>query len=77
MRDRTHSYIGGFDPRFAACSPGALVLEHALAEAVRERASEFDFLRGREAYKYRWGGRDRPQYRVRIDVRASPPTSNS
>ena len=26
--------------------------------------SHFDFLRGAEAYKYRWGATDRPQYRI-------------
>ena len=53
--------------RFDACSPGALLLEHAIGEAVRTAAGEFDFLRGAEAYKYRWGARDRPQYRLRVE----------
>lgn len=66
-RDRFYSYIGGFDPRFNACSPGALLLEHAIFEAVRAGGREFDFLRGAESYKYRWGARDRAQYRVRIE----------
>jgi CelD/BcsL family acetyltransferase involved in cellulose biosynthesis len=67
LRDRFCSYIGGFNPRFNACSPGALLIEHAISEAVRAGACEFDFLRGAEACKYRWGARDRVQYRVRID----------
>jgi CelD/BcsL family acetyltransferase involved in cellulose biosynthesis len=73
LRDQFYSYIGGFDPRFNACSPGALLLGHAISEAVRAGAREFDFLRGAESYKYRWGARDRAQYRVRIEgTRVAP-----
>jgi CelD/BcsL family acetyltransferase involved in cellulose biosynthesis len=56
--DRSRYYIGGFDPRHAALSPGALLIEHAIACAHAEGARAFDFLRGAEPYKYRWGARD-------------------
>jgi CelD/BcsL family acetyltransferase involved in cellulose biosynthesis len=65
-RERAYYYLGGFAPAFARLSPGHLVLLHALEEALREGARELDFLRGREAYKYAWGARDRPQYRRRL-----------
>jgi CelD/BcsL family acetyltransferase involved in cellulose biosynthesis len=55
---RVYFYLGGFDPDAAALSPGALLIGHAIEEAVREGAVAFDFLRGGEAYKYRWGARD-------------------
>jgi CelD/BcsL family acetyltransferase involved in cellulose biosynthesis/glycosyltransferase involved in cell wall biosynthesis len=48
-------YISGFDPDFHRFSPGALLIGHAIEDAVREGARSFDFLRGREAYKYAWG----------------------
>jgi CelD/BcsL family acetyltransferase involved in cellulose biosynthesis len=57
---RAYYYIGGFDPACAALSPGTLVVAHAVEEAVREGARAFDFLRGREPYKYAWGATDRP-----------------
>jgi len=60
---RVYFYLSGFDPRFAALSPGALALEHAIHDAVAEGATGFDFLRGGEAYKYRWGARDAPTFR--------------
>jgi Acetyltransferase (GNAT) domain len=44
----------------------ALVIDYAIRAAVREGAAEFDFLRGREAYKYRWGATDRLTYRRRL-----------
>lgn len=55
---RAYVYIAGFDPRFARLTLGTVLLAHAIEEAIREGAAEFDFLRGREAYKYRWGARD-------------------
>lgn len=57
-------YLGGFNPRFHQLSPGSLVIGHALEEAIREGARQFDFLRGSEAYKYRWGAKDTWTYRI-------------
>lgn len=63
-------YLQGFDPAFERCSPGALVVAHALEEAVRDGYREADFLRGRERYKYLWGAVDRPTYRLTITPEA-------
>jgi len=62
-RDRACYYLGGFDSDFANLSPGKLLLAHAIEQAVREGAREFDFLRGQESYKYEWGAVDKPAYR--------------
>jgi CelD/BcsL family acetyltransferase involved in cellulose biosynthesis len=63
LRDarRSYAYLGGFDPSFSRESPGAVLLGSAIEAAVRRGAEEFDFLRGRESYKYSWGAVDRPQ----------------
>jgi CelD/BcsL family acetyltransferase involved in cellulose biosynthesis len=58
-RGRSYAYLCGYDPAFSFESPGAILLGHAIAEAVRENAREFHFLRGNEAYKYEWGATDR------------------
>ena len=63
---RTYYYLGGFDPEFKQHSPGTVLVAHAITEAIREGAREFDFLRGREDYKYRWGAVDRTIYRKRL-----------
>jgi CelD/BcsL family acetyltransferase involved in cellulose biosynthesis len=63
---RVYFYLGGFDPDRAALSPGALLVGHAIEAAVREGAVAFDFLRGQEAYKRRWGARDTPTYCRRL-----------
>ena len=59
-RRRAYAYLGGFDPDFAHESPGVVLIGHAIAEAADEGAEQFDFLRGREDYKYRWGAEDSP-----------------
>nr|WP_255500833.1 GNAT family N-acetyltransferase [Caulobacter sp. 17J80-11] len=66
LRGRAYAYIGGFDPEFAEASPGALIMRHAIEQAVREGCVSFEFLRGREPYKYAWGAVDQPQYRRRL-----------
>jgi CelD/BcsL family acetyltransferase involved in cellulose biosynthesis len=63
---RSRYYIGGFDPRHAALSPGALLIHHAIACAHDEGARAFDFLRGAEPYKYRWGAIDEPRHVLRL-----------
>jgi CelD/BcsL family acetyltransferase involved in cellulose biosynthesis len=60
--DRTYCYLCGFDPEFAALSPGTLIFGHSVWQAVREGAREIDFLRGQERFKYFWGVRERPCY---------------
>jgi CelD/BcsL family acetyltransferase involved in cellulose biosynthesis len=60
---RTYAYLSAFDPRFEDFSPGTLVIAHAIEEAMREGAGSFDFLRGREFYKYLWGATDRATLR--------------
>lgn len=60
---RAYFYLSGFDPEFKNLSPGTLIVAHAIEAAAREGAEEFDFLRGREPYKYWWGAEDRLTYR--------------
>jgi len=66
---RCYYYIGGFDPQHAAFSPGSLLIAHAITTAQAEGATAFDFLRGAEPYKYRWGARDQ----ARVTLRVWPP----
>lgn len=65
---RAYYYLGGFDPAFAAQGPGVLAVGHAVAEALREGAAEFHFLRGREPYKYQWGAVDQPSLTRRFST---------
>jgi CelD/BcsL family acetyltransferase involved in cellulose biosynthesis len=65
-RRRAFYYLSGFDPAWSALSPGTLIVAHAMTEALAEGATAFDFLRGAEPYKYRWGARDCPLHLRRL-----------
>ncbi|HET8650400.1 MAG TPA: GNAT family N-acetyltransferase [Gemmatimonadales bacterium] len=62
-------YLGGFDPEFARLNVGTIMVGYAIEAAVQEGCTEFDFLRGREEYKYHWGAVDRPTARNRLRYR--------
>jgi CelD/BcsL family acetyltransferase involved in cellulose biosynthesis len=65
-RSRTYYYLGGFDPAYARLSVGNQLVWHAIKQAAAEGETTFDFLRGREPYKYRWGAIDQPTYRWQL-----------
>lgn len=67
-RQRTYYYLSGIDPEFAPLGLGTILIGHAIDEARREGCTGFDFLRGREPYKYHWGGVDVPSAAIRIEV---------
>jgi CelD/BcsL family acetyltransferase involved in cellulose biosynthesis len=59
-------YLQGFDPAFRELSPGLMIIGAVIEDAVRRGLGSLDFLRGREAYKYAWGARDEPTFRLRV-----------
>jgi CelD/BcsL family acetyltransferase involved in cellulose biosynthesis len=63
---RVYAYLAGFDPALAQYSPGTLLTNHAIEEAIRNGDREYDFLRGEEAHKYVWGARDRSNYQLLV-----------
>jgi CelD/BcsL family acetyltransferase involved in cellulose biosynthesis len=65
--NRIWVYNSGIDARFGALSPGWVLLGRLLEWANDHQRTSFDFLRGSEDYKYRFGGIDR--YIVRAQVR--------
>jgi CelD/BcsL family acetyltransferase involved in cellulose biosynthesis len=52
---RVWVYNSGMDPRFAAISPGRVLLGEVLRHAHDHGLSHLDFLRGDEAYKVQLG----------------------
>jgi CelD/BcsL family acetyltransferase involved in cellulose biosynthesis len=56
---RVYVYLTGFDPDYEYESPSAILMAHAIEQAIRDGFSEMDFLRGQEPYKYEWGAEDR------------------
>jgi CelD/BcsL family acetyltransferase involved in cellulose biosynthesis len=54
FKDRLFSYNSGFDSEIANLSPGTLLTAAIIEKACQSKKCEYDFLRGDEAYKYRW-----------------------
>ncbi len=52
-------FIGGFAPEFSRWSVGVCLFSRVLRQAIEEGATEFDFLKGEEEYKYRFGAQNR------------------
>lgn len=73
---RSYYYLSGFDPAASHLSPGMLIVGHAIDAAIEEGSAAFDFLRGRESYKYAWGARDEPTYRWRSRLETVDVTSS-
>lgn len=48
----------GWDPAFAPLSLGSVLVERAISESAQRGLTTFDFLRGAEDYKYRFGAED-------------------
>jgi CelD/BcsL family acetyltransferase involved in cellulose biosynthesis len=63
---RWYSYIGGYLPALSSLGLGTLLIGHAIDQATAQDASAFDFLRGAESYKYRWGAVDEPMFTLRV-----------
>ncbi len=59
-------YITGFDERYAALSPGTLIVAHAVRAAICSGYRVFDFLRGDEPYKFSLGAELRHTENVTI-----------
>ena len=59
--------FGRFEPTLARLSLGTVLTARAIRHAIEaDGAAEFDFLRGNEPYKYKWGALDRYNRRVSI-----------
>ncbi|MFZ5818468.1 MAG: GNAT family N-acetyltransferase [Chloroflexota bacterium] len=63
-------YNSGLDQRFRDLSPGWVLLAHLLQWANEHGRREFDFMRGDEEYKYRFGAVNRHVMRVRFGPQA-------
>ena len=53
-------------PNFHKYSVGNVLLGHAIEHCILEGFSEFDLSRGDERYKYRWSGREKRNFHIRL-----------
>jgi CelD/BcsL family acetyltransferase involved in cellulose biosynthesis len=64
--NRLWVYNSALDPRFNALSPGWVLLGYLLRWAIENGRAAFDFLRGDEDYKFRFGAVAGQIYRLQI-----------
>jgi len=56
--DRIWVYNSGFSPGYGYYSPGWVLLAYLIQHAIESRKTYFDFMRGDEKYKYKFGAED-------------------
>jgi CelD/BcsL family acetyltransferase involved in cellulose biosynthesis len=67
-RDSILVYNSGYDPqKYAWLSPGIVLLSYCVQWAIELGRAKFDFLRGDEEYKYRFGAQPTEVYRLLIE----------
>ncbi len=66
-RNRIWGYNSGVDHRFLELSPGWVLLAYTLQWAAEHGRAEFDFMRGDEEYKYRFGAFNRYVMRAKVN----------
>lgn len=75
---RVYDFVSGFDYDLADFSPGQVLTQMSLSHAIEAGLCEYDFMRGDEEYKFRWGAEARPDFtltwiaspRARLEQRA-------
>lgn len=60
--DGYYLYNSGFDPARQQLSTGTVLTGYTIAEAIREKKKVYDFLRGNEEYKFRFGAVAHPVF---------------
>jgi CelD/BcsL family acetyltransferase involved in cellulose biosynthesis len=51
-------YMGGFSENITKLGPGNALFAQVIQRGITNGYEQFDFLRGAESYKYRWGSKD-------------------
>jgi CelD/BcsL family acetyltransferase involved in cellulose biosynthesis len=64
--DSVYFYMGGFDDKAKKLRPGTALFALVIQRCIDGGYARYDFLRGSEAYKYRWNAIDRLTHRVTI-----------
>ncbi len=66
-------YNSGLNANYRDLSPGWVLLSYLIQWAIANGRTAFDFMRGDEDYKYRFGGQDRFVWRARLTRSAGAP----
>lgn len=66
FNNRLWGYNSGWEWAFRDYSPGWVHLAHLIQWSIEQGLTEFDFMRGDEDYKYKFGGVDRHVHRATL-----------
>ena len=58
------AYNSGYHPAYAELSAGIVLFAERIRQAIARGFTAFDFMRGNEPYKYRFGATDQPLYQL-------------
>jgi len=67
--DCVYLYNSGYNPHYSTLSAGLLSKVLCIKDSIRRGKKRFDFLKGREPYKYHLGGREVPLYSCQITIK--------
>ncbi len=67
--DCVYLYNSGYDPRYRSLGVGLLAKILCIKDSIQRGKKKFDFLKGREPYKYHLGGREIPLYSCQITIK--------
>ena len=59
-----YDYFHAYDPAFASCGPGAILMTDLIRRSFESGLREFNFLRGEEPYKFEWTERFHTNLRI-------------
>jgi len=62
--DRIYYYLGGFARSHAELRPGTVLFSEVIRRGISRQYTSYNFLRGKEPYKYRWGARELQTWRL-------------
>jgi len=65
-RETVFCYLQGYDPEFAALSPGTYLMFAVMEDAIVSGMTKFDLLRGEEAYKQHWRAQSQSTHRIHL-----------
>jgi CelD/BcsL family acetyltransferase involved in cellulose biosynthesis len=75
-RSTVYCYLQGYDPKYAALSPGTHLMFSVMEEARQSGMQRFDLLRGEEAYKRHWRAQVEATHRIQMSRFAENPTGS-
>lgn len=64
--NRYELYNSGFDPASRDLSPGMVLIGHAIRDAIEQGREVYDFLRGDESYKFKFGAKAEEVFDIEI-----------